>query len=804
MRSWVCEERRGFQMMDLRSRKYLLALVALLLVLAGCKGESPTAPPPGSGPGGPGTPPPTTGTTLALTANNLSPLTNSTTTLTATVTVNGSPAPNGTAVEFGATSTGIFQDTGTNTTIRTTTGGVATAVLTSATAGTVRVTAVVGSVVQQLDITFRVGTDPGPGTGTVTITSVTPASGLAQGGDIVTITGMGFSEPVRVFFNLGNNVLREAAVISVTPTTLQVIAPQVDLGSGQTLNATVEVISRAGTAQEGRASFATPFVFRRPQLTPVITTVSPASGPIEGGTRVTIFGEAFEYPVQVFFGAAEAQVINMTFDQIIAVSPTGRDASPTGEVPTQGVVPIKVININSNTQTSNANPGFRYAPSMAITAVSPTQGSAVGGTRIQIDGIGFDDPVAITIGTGEGAVALQPVSVSGTKIIAVTPALASPCSSSASGPITVTNISTGVTATGGAFTFLPVEPVIISATSGGPILPGSALTVVVTDPGVGLFGTAFVRFTVDGRNVVPTPAQITQGTGNQTFSVVLPTTGFDFPTIACTTGTGAAGTRLGPVEVDVVFNNVTTNCPSAPFTITVEPPGTNACTQPPPVVSVTAPATTSCPGLNVGAVPVATGTATGVISVSNTGPAGSGNLTITPASNSAEFTVSGTTLNIPAGGTQNITVTFDPAAPGARTGNITLTTNDPLNPTVIVCVTGTGDQPPQAAVTNPATTTCPGLVIADTSVTATSTTGTITVRNNAPTGSASLIVNASSNDTEFAVTPGPITIAPQFTGNLTVTFDPDTLGPRTATITLTTNDPANPSITVCTTGNGVP
>ena len=803
MRSWVCEERRGFQMMDLRSRKYLLALVALLLVLAGCKGESPTAPPPGGGPGTPGQPPPTTGTTLTLTANNLTPLTNSTTTLTATVTVNGAPAPNGTAVEFGVAPIGTFQDTGTNTSIRTTTGGVATAVLTSATAGTTRVTAVVGSVVQQLDITFRVGTDPGPGTGTVTITSVTPTSGLAQGGEIITITGTGFGEPVRVFFNLGNNVVREAAVISVTPTTLQVISPAVDLGSGQTLNATVEVIARAGTAQEGRASSSLPFVFRRPQITPVITTVSPASGPIEGGTRVTIFGEAFEYPVQVFFGAAEAQVVNVTFDQIIAVSPTGRDASPTGEVPTTGVVPIKVINIQSNTQTTNSNPGFRYAPSMAITAVAPTTGSSIGGTRITIDGIGFDDPVAVTIGSGDAAVALQPVFVSGTRIIAVTPALASPCSSAASGPITVTNINTGITATGASFRFIPIDPVITSVTSGGPIQPGSALTVVVSDPGVGLFGTAFARFTVGGRAVVPTPAQITTGTGSQTFSVVLPSTGFNFPTIACTTAGGAAGTQLGPVEVPLVFNNVTTECLSDAFTITVNPPGTNACTQPPPVAAVDAPATTSCPGLNIGAVPVDTGTATGTIVVSNDGPSGAANLTVTPASNNTEFQVSSTTLNIPAGGTQNITVTFDPSAPGARTGNITLTTNDPLNPQIIVCVSGTGNAPPQAAVTNPAVTTCPGLVIADTSVAATSTTGTIVVRNNAPTGAASLVVTPVSNDTEFAVVATPVTILPQTTGNITVTFDPDTLGPRTATITLNTNDPANAAIPVCTTGNGI-
>ncbi|MGZ5476888.1 MAG: hypothetical protein ACXW29_11950, partial [Thermoanaerobaculia bacterium] len=116
----------------LRERKYLIALLALLVVFGACKGESPTAPTAGGGTGGGGsvgggTPP--VGATITLTVSNANPLVNSTTVVTATVSQNNNPVPNGTAVEF-QTTVGVWQDTGLTTTIRTTTNGVATATLT--------------------------------------------------------------------------------------------------------------------------------------------------------------------------------------------------------------------------------------------------------------------------------------------------------------------------------------------------------------------------------------------------------------------------------------------------------------------------------------------------------------------------------------------------------------------------------------------------------------------------------------------------------------------------------------------------
>ena len=85
----------------LRQRRYLFALLALLVVFGACKGESPTAPAPGGSAGGgtgPGGTTPPVGANVTLAVSNPTPLAGSTTTITATLTVNNNQAPNGTAV----------------------------------------------------------------------------------------------------------------------------------------------------------------------------------------------------------------------------------------------------------------------------------------------------------------------------------------------------------------------------------------------------------------------------------------------------------------------------------------------------------------------------------------------------------------------------------------------------------------------------------------------------------------------------------------------------------------------------------
>lgn len=682
-------------MMNIRQRKFLFALLALLLIFAGCKGESPTAPPPTSGnPGSGGTTPPT-GASVTLTVSNATPVVDSTTVITATVTQNGANVPNGTAVEF-STNIGTFSDSGTNTTLRTTTNGVATVTLTSSTPGTATITAVVNNVSKQTSVTFQAKpVTPVPPDLTPTITGISPAIGRPQGGETLTISGKNFQAPVRVLFDTGNGTPKEAFVLSVTPTQIQVLTPPVDLATGQQKAATVVVINQAGTTSEARIQASTPFTYQLETLTPRITTTSPNSGPINGGTRVTIFGDGFQAPVQVFFGSAEAQVVNVSFSQIIVLSPPAPATNEPGSGTVTGFVPITVININSATRVTADN-GFRYTPKILITAISPLSGPSLGGTDIRIDGSGFDDPVQVTIGALPSVVQLQVLRVSGTEILARTLPLSSPCTA-VSGPINVTNVEDGATATSGLnFSFIAVNPSIVSVAPASGVQPGGTAVVTVLNPGIGALGTGLIRFTVNDQNVVPSPSTVTTGTGTQVFNVPIPTTGFTFPTVACTTTVGGlAGTQLGPIDVALGFQNSTTGCnDTVSGAVHILPPGANACVTP-PSPSVTSPAGGGCatpPPANVSSGPPLTTQTTITISNANeAAPLDITNVTI-GGTNASEFSIAPTqALQIPAGSSRTFTLTFDPTTAGAKAATVTFATNSPSAPALNVCVTATAN-----------------------------------------------------------------------------------------------------------------
>jgi hypothetical protein len=683
-------------MRTLRQRKYLFALLAILtLLFAGCKAESPTAPPlnsgggTGSGSNNGGTPPPT-GASVVVTASNLNPVAGSVTAITVTVTQNNNPVPNGTAVELDTTK-GNFADPATGTslgtaTLLTTNNGKVVVNLTSDSAGAATVRAVVNNVAATVTVNFQTAPiDTGnPGTGTSpTITSISPTFGTPAGGQTVTITGTNFRAPVRVLFDFGAPIgTKEAFVTSVTPTQITVVTPAVDLAGGQALPATIRVIVGAGAPGEASVTAPTPFNFQLSVLTPAITTLSPASGPIDGGTRVTIFGSGFQAPVQVFFGSAEAQVINTRFDQIIAISPTARDTDPNGSGTITGPVAVKVINITSATTTTLAG-GFRYVPKMQITAAGPLTGPATGGTKVTIDGTGFNDPVAVSI----GGVAAQPIKVSGTQIVAVTLPVPQLTCNGTSGPIIVTNIDNGDTATttGLTFVYKTPKPTIINVNPAAAN-PGASVNVDVAQaiPGVN-------KITIGDKTLFPTSATPTpDGTVTSTFAVTLPTAGsFTFQSSTCTVN-GLTGTQLAPLVTNVTYSNVDTGCTdTATNALTINPP-VAGCTVP-PSASVTAPSGTNC-ATPAASIPAGT-TGSATITIANNTTT-TQNLIINSASitssNNGTITIAPGNATIAPGSTANFTVNITPTAAGAVSGTATFTSNDPSKQSFTVCISATG------------------------------------------------------------------------------------------------------------------
>ena len=98
---------------------------------------------------------------------------------------------------------------------------------------------------------------------------------------------------------------------------------------------------------------------------------------------------------------------------------------------------------------------------------------------------------------------------------------------------------------------------------------------------------------------------------------------------------------------------------------------------------------TPATSLNIGSVTVGT-TAKGIVTISNVGGS---NLTISSISASGNpFTVSGLTTpsSIAPGASNSFNVTYSPTAPVTSTGSVTITSDDPLTPTSVLSVSGTG------------------------------------------------------------------------------------------------------------------
>ena len=138
------------------------------------------------------------------------------------------------------------------------------------------------------------------------VTRVAPSSGSAKGGTQVTITGSGFTGATAVTF--GKTAAASFTVVSATQITA--VSPA---HAAATVNITVT--TPAGVSGIRAAD---KFTYLPP---PVITAISPASGPPGGGTQVTITGSGFTGATAVTFGKTAASFAVVSATQITAVSP---------------------------------------------------------------------------------------------------------------------------------------------------------------------------------------------------------------------------------------------------------------------------------------------------------------------------------------------------------------------------------------------------------------------------------------------------------------------------------------------------
>ena len=398
---------------------------------------------------------------------------------------------------------------------------------------------------------------------TLFIQSVSPGTGSPQGGDTVTIIGGGFATPLRVTFD---GV--PATIVSSNSSQIRVITPARSAGplsGNETDPADISVTIHYGQVDQKADLLPSGFIYTNGGGTtqPQIFSVTPASGPNEGGTQVAIQGDGFEEPLQVLFGSGssassfdgiEAQVISISRTRVVVLTPP---AISFGQDLQNELVDILVKNLD-NGKFAISTDAFKYGVSVLITSNSPSQGPASGGTLVTIFGQGFDEPVAVAITLSGASLGQSPVSVSGTEIVISTSAPAPPsqadCPANPSGPFRVTNIETGDSATGGGCDYLLPRPLINSIS---PNFGSVGTTVTITGSGF-TAPTPGVRVLFGGATN-GSSASITSSSSTQIVArVPTPPVSFEFATEPCdSNGDGEAnGERNIPTPISVTVLNL--------------------------------------------------------------------------------------------------------------------------------------------------------------------------------------------------------------------------------------------------------
>jgi alpha-tubulin suppressor-like RCC1 family protein len=143
---------------------------------------------------------------------------------------------------------------------------------------------------------------------------------------------------------------------------------------------------------------------------PTISDVHVGSGPVSGGTTVTISGAGFKEVTAVTFGSANAASFHVTSPTAItAVSPAG----------TVGTVNVSVTTVTATSVLSTPDQ-FIYTPTIA--RLQADDGLPTGGARVDVTGSGFAPGASATAFYFGGTPAASVDCVSSTSCIVVAPA----------------------------------------------------------------------------------------------------------------------------------------------------------------------------------------------------------------------------------------------------------------------------------------------------------------------------------------------------------------------------------------------
>ena len=218
------------------------------------------------------------------------------------------------------------------------------------------------------------------------ITGNSPDDGSLGGGTTVNVTGTGFPGSVQGWE--GNSVTIGGSVCSVTESTFNwltcVTAPTTAGSRKRRSTSEISISVNNQTNSGGSYNYDA-------AKTPSLSSISPTSGSPLGGGELTLTGTSFGVGVwgTVKLGEAECDVLTWADTQITCKIPKNGHGEHTVfvEVPDNGFA--------DTTAAPKFSVGFK------VSDVTPRVGSTLGGTRVRIEGTGFDNCTNITVSLGD-------------------------------------------------------------------------------------------------------------------------------------------------------------------------------------------------------------------------------------------------------------------------------------------------------------------------------------------------------------------------------------------------------------------
>jgi len=202
-----------------------------------------------------------------------------------------------------------------------------------------------------------------PSLAALSVSAISPNIGPLAGAQLVTITGTGFLNGATV--SIGGSL---ATSVAVGPSTsITCLTPAHAAG-------TVDVVVTNPDAQSGRLPNG--YTYSDAAPAPTVTTISPTSGPISGGTSVTVSGTAFQAGATIDFGGTPGTSVTLISSTVL-----------TCLTPSHAAGSVDVTVTNSDHQVGTLSNGFVFAAApctLTCTATAPATGQA--GTPLSFHG----------------------------------------------------------------------------------------------------------------------------------------------------------------------------------------------------------------------------------------------------------------------------------------------------------------------------------------------------------------------------------------------------------------------------------